>query len=83
MIFGFTLASICTLVLFDLYADKFDDLNNYQDVFLFHLCTNALERVSIRNMNYYYDFYDGDDDDHDIEIMIEQMMQAALTEDVM
>jgi hypothetical protein len=65
-------------VLFDLYADKFDDLNNHQDVFLFHLCTNALERVSIRNMNYYYDFYDGDDDDHDIEIMISFTQNALI-----
>ena len=31
------------------YRDKFDDLNNHQEIFMFHKCCKAIERVSIRN----------------------------------
>jgi hypothetical protein len=34
------------------YRDKFDDLNNHQDVFIFHKCCKAIERLSIRNAEY-------------------------------
>ena len=33
--------------------DKIADLNNHQDIFMFHRCCMALEHASIKNMNYY------------------------------
>jgi hypothetical protein len=32
--------------------DKFADLNNHQEIFIFHKCCKAIERVSIRNTKY-------------------------------
>jgi hypothetical protein len=43
------------------HKNKFADLKNHQEIFLFHKCCKAFERVSIRNMNYRYRF-DVDED---------------------
>jgi hypothetical protein len=34
------------------HKNKFADLKNHHELFLFHKCCKAFERVSIRNMNY-------------------------------
>jgi hypothetical protein len=46
---------------FNVYEyNKIWDLNNHQEMFMFHCCCNALERVSIRNPKYLYslNFYE-------------------------
>jgi hypothetical protein len=51
------------------FNNTYADLINHQDIFLFHLCceNSSLERVSIRNMNYYHypQQYDGNDEVHE------------------
>jgi hypothetical protein len=42
--------------------DKFADLYNHQELFMFHHCCKSLERVSIRNMKYRMSFGTMDDD---------------------
>jgi hypothetical protein len=37
----------------------FADLNNHQDIFLFHKCCKSLERISIQNAKYYYPTNEG------------------------
>jgi hypothetical protein len=47
---------------FDIWnTNEVSDLSNHQDIFMFHLCCKALERVSIRNVKYRYGFI-GDED---------------------
>ena len=43
---------------------KISDLNNHHEIFMFHECCKALERVSIRNMKF-KDFLSDDEDDDD------------------
>jgi hypothetical protein len=54
--------------------DNFFDLSNHQDVYIFHKCCQAIERVSIRNMDYYSHWeYPGDDDEQK-EILIQNAL---------
>ena len=58
---------------FIVYNREISDLNNYPDIFMFHNCCKALERVSIRNMNWkFYLGDDGDDYDEDQKLVFTQ-----------
>ncbi|OEU12886.1 hypothetical protein FRACYDRAFT_244160 [Fragilariopsis cylindrus CCMP1102] len=64
---GFT-SSIKEIYIDNSYFDAYEndelvhmaDLNDHQDTFMFHYCCNALERVSIRNMNLDLIYNDGE-----------------------
>ena len=45
--------------------DQISDLNNHHDIFMFHRCSKALERVSIRNMK--FKGFLSEDDNYDDE----------------
>ena len=38
------------------YREKFDDLNDHPEIFIFHKCCKAIERVSIRNARQSYEY---------------------------
>ncbi|MGK3745212.1 MAG: hypothetical protein ACI90V_012073 [Bacillariaceae sp.] len=55
------------------FNNEYADLINHQEIFLFHLCCESLERVSIRNMIYsHYDYMPDSDDDKEQQMIFIQ-----------
>ena len=52
---------------FSIFFREIMDLNNHHEIFMFHYCCKALERVSIRNMKWNFTFGHDFNDDDDIE----------------
>ena len=64
---------------FSVYGREITDLNNHHEIFMFHRCCKALERVSIRNMKFEDRFsYNNDDDDDGDEVEDEDLTQNLL-----
>jgi hypothetical protein len=55
------------------FEDDIADLNNHQEIFMFHCCCKATEYVSIRNMKYPLGFFDDDDDQLNLYEMLLQL----------
>ena len=56
----------------NILKDKISDSNNHHDIFMFHYCCKALERVSIRNMK--FRIFWGDDNDDDDEDFTQNLL---------